>query len=436
MQATKKNLGWPLEPPFYVPEKAKDHFHTAVDRGKKFEAEWDQTFQRYQKEFPDQAAELRQMIDGKLVDGWDRGISPFQPDEKGMATRTALGKVMNASAERLPFLIGGSADLDPSTYTALKDMGDFLKGSDPGEDQQGSTGGGWSYSGRNIHFGVREHAMGGIVNGLAAHGGLLPYSATFLIFSDYMRPPMRLASLMHLHVIFIFTHDSIGLGEDGPTHQPVEQLLGLRSIPGMTVIRPADANETAAAWRIAVEQEAGPIVLVLSRQELPVLDLNRYPAINKGVQTGGYILEDLDSKPDIVLVATGSEVHLVLEAQQKLKAEGITARVVSMPGWNLFIQQPESYRKKVLPPDVPALSIEAGTTLGWEPYFGARIDAIGVDRFGASAPGEVVMEQYGITVEHILQQVHTVINHQPVKEKESSRNDEGSGNIYKSGKTG
>jgi transketolase len=318
---------------------------------------------------------------------------------------------MNVLASKIPTFIGGSADLDPSTYTALTGKGDFESPQEPVEDAQGSVGGGWQFSGNNLHFGVREHGMGAILNGMAAHGGLIPFGATFLIFSDYMRPSMRLAALMGLHVIYIFTHDSIGLGEDGPTHQPVEQLLGLRSIPGFTVIRPGDANETAAAWRIAIEHEGGPVALVLTRQNLPVLDLQKYPQVPPGVRSGGYVLEDASGKelPEITLIATGSEVQLALAARKKLEAQGIRARVVSLPSWNLFVTQSAEYREAVIPPEVPMLAIEAGTPLGWRPYFGPSIDVVGVDRFGASAPGEIVMREYGFSVENVLQQALALI---------------------------
>jgi transketolase len=276
------------------------------------------------------------------------------------------------------------------------------------------VGGGWLYSGSNLHFGVREHGMGAILNGLAAHGGTLPFGATFLIFSDYMRPPMRLAALMGLHVIYVFTHDSIALGEDGPTHQPVEQLLGLRSIPNLLVIRPADANETAAAWRIAIEHQGGPVVLVFTRQNLPVLDLQKYPQVPLGVRVGGYVLahESGNTPADISLIATGSEVQLALAVREKLDAHGVRARVVSLPSWNLFDDQPTEYQETVLPPDVPMLAIEAGVSLGWRPYVGPGIEVIGVDRFGASAPGEIVMREYGFSVEHITQRALALVKRQ------------------------
>jgi transketolase len=405
VKLTKENLGWPVEPPFYVPDEVLEHFRQAVERGRQAEAEWHTRFSVYAQEFPELAQELQQVIRGELPEGWDTDVPEFSGDDKPMATRVASGKVMNAIAPRLPALIGGSADLNPSTHTALQGMGDFENPEAATGDMQGSTGGGWSYAGRNLHFGVREHGMGAVLNGMAAHGGTIPFGATFLIFSDYMRPPMRLAALMDLQVIYVFTHDSIGLGEDGPTHQPVEQLLGLRSIPGLTLIRPADANETAVAWRVAIERKKHPVVLVLTRQKLPVLDLDRYPNIPLGVRAGGYILADApkDAKPDIILIATGSEVHLALAAREQLAQEGVKARVVSLPSWHLFQAQPAEYQEAVLPSEVPMLAIEAGVSLGWRPYVGPHIEVIGVDRFGASAPGDVLMQKYGFNVENVCQ---------------------------------
>jgi transketolase len=331
-----------------------------------------------------------------------------------MATRVASGIVMNTIASKIPTFIGGSADLDPSTHTALSGKGDFESPQEPIEDAQGSVGGGWMYSGGNLHFGIREHGMGAILNGMAAHGGMIPFGATFLIFSDYMRPPIRLAALMGLHVIYVFTHDSIALGEDGPTHEPVEQLLGLRSIPNMIVIRPADANEAAAAWRIAIEHTTGPVALVLTRQNLPILDLQKYPQLPLGVRSGGYVLEDAigNAPPDITLIATGSEVQLALAARENLETQGIRARVASLPSWNLFVAQPIEYREAVFPLEVPMLAIEAGVSLGWRPYIGPGIAMIGVDRFGASAPGKIVMREYGFSVDHVVQQALALIKQQ------------------------
>lgn len=411
VKKTKENLGWPLEPTFHVPEAALDHFREAVEKGKRAEAQWDERLGAYTQAYPELAQELHQALLGELPEGWDTDIPEFVPDAKGIATRVASGKVMNAIALKLPTFLGGSADLDPSTYTALEGKGDFENPRETVSDLQGSAGGGWKYAGNNLHFGVREHAMGTILNGLAVHGGTLPFGATFLIFSDYMRPPMRLAALMRLHVLYVFTHDSIALGQDGPTHQPVEQLLGLRSIPNMLVIRPADANETAAAWRVAIEHTNGPVALVLTRQKVPILDLQKYPQLPLGVRSGGYVLEHAtgNTHPDITLIATGSEVQLALAAHEKLENQGVRTRVVSLPCWNLFDGQPDEYKEAVLPADVPMLAIEAGASLGWRPYVGPGIATIGVDRFGASAPGETVMHEYGFTVEHVVQQALSIV---------------------------
>jgi transketolase len=309
---------------------------------------------------------------------------------------------MNAVASRVPALIGGSADLDPSTYTALHGLGDFEPPGASAQDRQGSDGGGWSCAGRNLHFGVREHAMGAILNGLAAHGGAIPFGATFLIFSDYLRPPMRLAALMGLHVIYVFTHDSIAVGEDGSTHQPVEQLASLRSVPGLVVIRPGDANETAIAWRVALETRDRPVALVLTRQDVPTLDRTQF-APAEGLRRGGYILADApNGVPELILIATGSEVALVIAARDQLLASNIAVRIVSLPSWELFDAQPREYRDAVLPPAIGArLAVELGVTQGWHRYVGDRGDVLGVERFGASAPGNVMLREYGFTVDHV-----------------------------------
>ena len=414
VRLTKQKLGWPLEPAFYIPEAALAHFRKAVEKGGLDETAWEKRFSAYALAYPDLAEELHHVIQAELPDGWDLDIPEFAPDAKGMATRVASGKVMNAIATRLPTFMGGSADLDPSTYTALNGKGDFGSPAETINDLQGSEGGGWGYSGRNLHFGVREHGMGAMLNGLAAHGGTLPFGATFLIFSDYMRPPMRLAALMGVHVIYVFTHDSIALGEDGPTHQAVEQLLGLRSIPNMLVIRPADANETATAWRIAIEHQGGPVTLVLSRQNLPILDLQMHAQLPSGVRAGGYVLarQSGAGAADITLIATGSEVHLALAVRQQLETQAVRARVVSLPCWNLFDTQPDEYRNAVLPLNIPMLAIEAGIPLGWRPYVGAGIEVVGVDRFGASAPGNVVMDNYGFNVDNITRRALALIKQQ------------------------
>ena len=404
VRLTKEKFGWPLEPAFHIPEAALAYFRKAVEKGRREETKWEQRFSLYEQAFPDLAFELHQLMQAELPEGWDGDIPVFAPDAKGISTRVASGKVMNVIASHLPTFLGGSADLDPSTYTALIGRGDFGSPQEEMDDLQGSEGGGWRYSGANLHFGVREHGMGAILNGLAAHGGILPFGATFLIFSDYMRPPIRLAALMGLHVIYVFTHDSIALGEDGPTHQPVEQLLGLRSIPNMLVIRPADANETAAAWQIAIEHTAGPVALVLSRQNLPILDLGKYPQLPLGVRSGGYVLAHAsgNAPPGITLIATGSEVQLALAAREKLESQNVRTRVVSLPSWNLFDAQPAEYREAVLPPELPMLAIEAGVSLGWRPYVGPGIEVIGMNHFGASAPGSVVMVEHGFSVDHIV----------------------------------
>ena len=402
VRLTKQHLGWPTEPLFYVPDAAREHFRQALVRGAQAQTKWNAAFSSYTETFPALARELQQRFRGQLPEGWDADIPDFPADPKGMATRVASGKVMNAIAPRLPALIGGSADLDPSTHTALKAMGDFEPSGIDAPDQQGSQGGGWTYAGRNLHFGVREHGMGAIMNGLAAHGGTIPFGATFLVFSDYMRPPMRLAALMGLHVIYVFTHDSIALGEDGSTHQPVEQLAGLRSVPNLIVIRPGDANETAVAWRLALETRHKPVALVLTRQDVPTLDRTQFAAAD-GLRRGGYILADApNGKPDLILIATGSEVGLVVAAREKLLARNIAVRIVSLPSWELFDAQPREYREAVLPASIGArLAVEAGVSQGWHRYAGDRGDVLAVDRFGASAPGGVMLREYGFTVDNV-----------------------------------
>jgi transketolase len=411
VKLTKENLGWPTEPDFYVPDEALARMRRAVEQGEQAQGEWNDRMAAYADKYPDLAQELYQMMRGELPEGWDEDLPRFAGDDGPMATRVASGHTIRAIAAKVSALMGGSADLNPSTHTALEGRGDFQSPDLDVADTQGSVGGGWGYDGRNLHFGVREHAMGSILNGIAAHGGLLPFGATFLIFSDYMRPPMRLAALMKLHVIYVFTHDSIGLGEDGPTHQPVEQLVGLRAIPNMLVIRPADANEAVAAWRVAAAHEGGPVALICTRQKLPVLDPEQYPEIHLGVEAGGYILAHAPQggAPHLSLVATGSEVHLALAARERLAQEGIRAQVVSLPSWHLFDAQPARYRDEVLPPDVPILAIEAGSPLGWRSYVGPQIAVVGVDRFGASAPGEIVMDEYGFNVENVCQRARALV---------------------------
>ncbi|MEO6974169.1 MAG: transketolase [Rhodoferax sp.] len=402
VRKTKEKLGWPTELDFLVPDEALAHFRSALERGARDEAAWKERMSAYAKALPEPAHELECRVSGDLPPDWDADMAVFPPDAKGMATRVASGLVMNAIAPRLPALSGGSADLDPSTKTALKGLGDFNPSPSPDEDEQGSNGGGWSYQGRNLHFGVREHAMGAIANGLAAHGGFVPYASTFMIFSDYMRPSIRLAALMNLHVTYVFTHDSIALGEDGPTHQPVEQLASLRAVPNLTVIRPCDANETAVAWRVALASRDRPVALVLTRQDLPTLDRQRYAAAD-GLRSGAYVLLDApNGKPELILIATGSEVSLILQAGERLQGEGIAVRCVSMPSWELFDALPRAARDAVLPPSVPArLAVEMGVAQGWRRYVGDGGDVLSVERFGASAPAAVLLREYGFTVDNV-----------------------------------
>jgi transketolase len=402
VRKTKQTLGWPIEPDFLIPNEALAHFRAAVERGAHDEAAWNLSLSAYATAFPDLAEELQGRLHAELPPGWDADIPVFDADDTGLATRDASGKVINAIAPKLLALTGGSADLDPSTKTALKGLGDFNPPPTNNADQQGFDTAGWSYAGRNLHFGVREHAMGAIVNGLAAHGGFIPYGSTFLIFSDYMRPSIRLAALMGLHVVHVFTHDSIAVGEDGPTHQPVEQLANLRAIPNLIVIRPGDANETAVAWRVALETRDRPVLLVLTRQDLPTLDRRRYAAAD-GLRRGAYVLSDApNGKPELILLASGSEVSLIVAAAERLQQQGIAVRCVSMPSWELFEALPQAERDAVLPPAVSArLAVELGVSQGWDRYIGARGDMLGVERFGASAPAAVLLREYGFTVDNV-----------------------------------
>jgi transketolase len=389
LKLTKQKLGWPLEPEFYVPDEALKVFRAAVEQGKTEEARWISLLEGYRKAFPDPAKEMDRWMKGDLPEGWEKDIPGFPADPKGSATRAASGSVLNALSKRIRNLLGGSADLAPSNQTLIKDEGDFQAG---------------HFGQRNLRFGVREHGMGGILNGMALHGGLIPYGGTFLIFSDYMRPAIRLAALMDLKVIYVFTHDSIGLGEDGPTHQPVEQLAALRAIPNLTVIRPCDAAETAEAWRFALSHKSGPVALVLTRQGVPVLDRSVFAPAD-GLQRGAYILADSPKgKPDLLLVASGSEVHIAIEAAAKLAQKGISSRLVSMPSWELFDKQPDSYQRDVLSREIkPRIAIEAGRTQGWWRYVGEKGDVVGLDHFGASAPYKVLYEKFGITVDRVVE---------------------------------
>jgi transketolase len=404
VKRTKKNLAWPTESAFFIPDEARAQFNATVSKGQQADAEWKERFSAYARRYPELAGELDLALRGNLPDGWDAALPAFPADSKGLATRVASGKVLTALAAKLPTLIGGSADLNPSTYTALAELGDYESPHRRFRDNQGSAGGGWGYDGRNLHFGVREHGMGASLNGMAAHGGIIPFGSTFLIFSDYLRPSIRLAALMELGVIYVFTHDSVGVGEDGPTHQPIEQLAALRAIPRLIVIRPADANETAVAWRVAVASRSRPVALVLTRQNVPTLDRTKFAAA-EGLQKGAYVLADApNGRPDIVLVATGSEVSLIVAAGEKLAQQKVQARIVSMPSWELFDQQPKEYREAILPASVRArLAVEAALPQGWHRYVGDGGEVIGIERFGASAPGNVVMEKLGFTVDNVVE---------------------------------
>ncbi len=396
--ATKENLGWPVDPPFFIPDDALGLFRSALDRGASQQQDWQTRVDAYSQAHPDLSASFIQALEGNIDEGWDREIPTWSPGDKPIATRKASEAVIQAFYPKVPTFIGGSADLNPSTNTGMKDGGDF--GPPPsGGEVQGALGGGWSYAGRNIHWGIREHAMGSAVNGMAAHGGVWPFSATFHVFSDYMRPSIRLAALSHYRSSFVFTHDSIAVGEDGPTHEPVEQTMSLRLIPNLTVIRPADANETAEAWRVAIQSD-GPVALILSRQDLPVLD--RANATG-GVFQGGYVLRDAaGDDPDVVLIGTGSEVGLAVMARDLLSEHGVDARVVSLPSWELFEEQTAEYCDSVLGSEsTPRLSIEAGTTTGWQRYTGSNGRSVGIDTFGASGPGSEVLEHFRFTKEHV-----------------------------------
>ena len=415
VRLTKRALGWPEDRAFYVPEEALREFRKAVERGAQLEAAWQRRVDAYGAAHPELATQFARGLAGELPEGWEAKLPVFTPKDGEMATRDAGNKTLNALAAVLPNLIGGSADLDPSTRTNIKGGGDFEPPAQSGSRgdgmaPQGTSGGVWGYAGRNIHFGVREHAMAAFLTGAALHGGVRTYGATFLTFSDYMRPSIRLAALSDARVIYIWTHDSIGLGEDGPTHQPVEHLPGLRAIPNMMILRPADATETVEAWRVALKHTAGPVGLVLTRQKLPVLDRAAL-APASGVAQGAYVLADAGrDPPDVIVIATGSEVPLALDAHQRLVQEGIRSRVVSMPSWELFEAQAQAYRDAVLPPVVRArVSIEAASPFGWERYVGGEGAIIGVNRFGASAPGPVVMRELGITPEHVVRAAKAVL---------------------------
>lgn len=391
LKQTKQNLGWPPEPAFYVPDEVKRHMNGAIKQGRELQTDWQKRFESYKKAYPELAHELRDLTTGKRSHDWEKSLPVFSSDEKPMATREASGTVLNAVAPTLPLFVGGSADLGPSNNTGLKEFADII-----GDE--------WQPGARNLHFGVREHAMAGIMNGLALSKAIIPFGGTFLIFSDYMRASMRLAALMELQVVYVLTHDSIGQGEDGATHQPVEQLAALRAMPNMTVIRPSDATETVEAWRQALLNNKGPTALVLTRQKLPIFDRSRLAAADN-LAKGGYVVQEYEGTPDLLLIATGSEVSICLEAADTLSDKGVKARVVSLPSMELFEHQSQAYRDAVLPPKVTKrLAVEAASSYGWDRYIGPHGATICLDRFGASAPGAVMMEKYGFNASNVVKQ--------------------------------
>ena len=398
LNAAKVNAGWPVEPRFFIPDEALAFFRKAVEQGERYETSWKAKLAEYQQKYPVEYSEFKRGMDGVLPEEWQSELPVFPTDGKGMATRAASGQVINALAKKITNLIGGSADLAPSTNTWIKELTGFQA-----DDRNG----------RNFHFGVREHAMGSIVNGMAYHGGVRPYGATFLIFSDYMRPAIRISAISHLSSIWVYTHDSIGLGEDGPTHQPVEHLASLRAIPHLTVIRPADANEVVEAWKYAITHSQGPTAIALTRQAVPTIDREIYASAS-GLERGAYTLADLGTaKPDLILMATGSEVSLILEAGEKLALRGKNVRLVSFPSWDLFRAQPKEYQEAVLPGNVKArIAVEAGVAQGWREWIGDEGEIIAMDGYGASAPAKELFKQYGFTVEHIIEKAEKVLKHE------------------------
>ncbi|VFQ44078.1 transketolase [Desulfoluna butyratoxydans] len=389
---TKKALGWPSTEPFFVPEEAKAVFSACMEKGEEAESQWQERFNAYAKAHPKRTNQWVDGVSGFLTFGWDKEIPTFTPEDGKIATRSASGKVLNAIAPNLPGLVGGSADLAPSNNTFMNDCGEFQKG---------------AYEGRNIRFGVREHAMGAVMNGMFVHGGVRPFGGTFLVFADYMRPAIRVASLMKLPIIYVFTHDSIAVGEDGPTHQPVEHVAALRAIPGLTVLRPGCASETADAWRVALKITDGPTALILSRQGLPVSDRSQSEG---SVPSGAYILKDSEGTPDAILMASGSEVHITVEAAEKLAEKGVKARVVSMPSWELFDMNPQNYKDWVLTPEVKTrVAVEAGIAMGWEKYVGDKGTVISMEGFGASAPGGTLLKEFGFSADNIVEKTLALI---------------------------
>ena len=395
VKLTKRNLGMPEDKTFYVPDEVYSHFKGILECGQEVEDLWNKTLDEYKIKYPRDYVLFESVMNYQFDKEWLNHLPKFEDYTEKIATRVASGKVLNAAAIDIPTLIGGSADLNESNMTHIKSSTSFSS-----EDRKG----------KNIHFGIREHAMGSILNGMAIYGGIIPFGATFLIFSDYMRPAIRLAALMKQKVIYIFTHDSIGLGEDGPTHQPIEQIASLRAIPNLTVIRPADANETVEAWKYAINHKGGPVALILTRQKLSILDQNKFGSA-KGLHLGAYILKDSNKKPDILLIATGSEVSLSLKATELLEAEGNSVRVISFPSWEIFEQQSDEYKKQIFPSDIKVrISVEMGIGMGWQKFVGDYGETISIETFGASAPDSILYEKYGFTVENVIKNCNRVLN--------------------------
>lgn len=394
IKLTKENLGWPADKTFYVPDEVTQHFKKVEEEGKKKESEWQRLFEKYKEKYPEDAGLLSNLINGNIGSTWEAHLHKFENYGEKIATRSASGKVINSIAPYLPTLLGGSADLAGSNNTTIDNGGNFSA---------------HTPAGRNVFYGIREHGMGSILNGIKLYGGVIPFGGTFLIFSEYMRPPIRLASLMKLSPIYVFTHDSIGLGEDGPTHQPVEQLASLRAIPGVIVLRPGDANEVSEAWRIAIKQKNGPVAIALTRQKLPILDRTKY-ADAELVNKGAYVIKETDGNPELILIATGSEVPIAIEAAEEMEKDGRKVNVVSMPSWELFEEQSEEYKSSVLPKSVKKrISVEAGVAQGWHRYVGDEGKSISIETFGMSAPYEQIYEHFGLTVENIIKESKSLL---------------------------
>jgi transketolase len=395
VKLTKRNLGMPEDKTFYVSEEVYSHFKGIADCGQEAEDIWNKALDEYKVKYPKDYALFESVIDYKFNDEWLNHLPKFEDYSEKISTRVASGKVLNAAAIDIPTLIGGSADLNESNMTEIKSSKSFSAR---------------NRKNKNIHFGIREHAMGSVLNGMAVYGGVIPFGATFLIFSDYMRPAIRLAALMKQKVIYVFTHDTIGLGEDGPTHQPVEQIAALRAIPNLTLIRPADANETVEAWKFAINHIGGPVALILTRQKLNVIDQNKY-ASAQGLQRGAYIVKDSSKKPDLLLIASGSEVFLSIKAAEQLETDGKNVRVISFPSWEIFEQQNDEYKKQIFPPEIKArVSVEMGVSMGWQKYVGDCGETISIEKFGASAPDNILFEKYGFTVENVVAIVKRVLS--------------------------